>query len=88
MKLDWMEWAVRAWAGGWALEPSPGDSVTMILSKATRTKAGAGSRKKGWKHGLSHTALNNGYNLGRVLSPSFIQWKSRDCWWALRRKGR
>lgn len=77
------------------MEPSPGDSVTMILSKATRTKAGAGnreqgagSREKGWKHGLSHTALNNCYNLGRVLSPSFIQWKSRLCWWALRRKGR
>lgn len=54
------------------MEPRPGDSVTMILSKATRTKAGAGSREKGWKHGLSHTALNNGYNLERVLSPSSI----------------
>lgn len=44
VQLDWSRAGAREWAGGWALEPSPGDSLTLSLSKGTWTKTGAESR--------------------------------------------
>lgn len=62
MKLDWTEWQSGHGQVGWALEPGPGDSVTLIPSKATRTKAGAGSRagSMGWVTLLLTTATTLG----------------------------
>lgn len=44
VQLDWGRTAAREWAGDLALEPSPGDTLTLILSKGTWTKTGAESR--------------------------------------------